>query len=65
MAWLSLGFTILVFLVPGTVVRGDPSDLLLSWCLFSDIAIFAIALPVGLYRRAPAFHVTDSGVTDG
>jgi membrane protease YdiL (CAAX protease family) len=44
LAWLSLIFTIIVFGVIGTIVRGDPSDLILSWGLFSDIAIFAIAL---------------------
>jgi len=42
--WLSLAFTIVVFGVIGTIERGDPSRLILSWGLFSDIAIFAIAL---------------------
>lgn len=44
LVWLSLALTILVFGVIGTIERGDPSRLILSWGLFSDIAIFAIAL---------------------
>jgi membrane protease YdiL (CAAX protease family) len=44
LAWLSLAFTFIVFGVIGTIERGDPSRLILSWGLFSDIAIFAIAL---------------------
>jgi membrane protease YdiL (CAAX protease family) len=44
LAWLSLAFTIVVFGVIGSIVRGDPSGFISSWGLFSDIAIFAIAL---------------------
>jgi hypothetical protein len=35
LAWLSLGATAVVFLVLGTVVRGDPSELILSWSLLA------------------------------
>jgi len=44
LAWLSFAFTFIVFGVIGTIERGDPSRLILSWGLFSDIAIFASAI---------------------
>ena len=58
LAWLSCAFTVVVFGVIGTIERGDPSPVILSWGLFSDIAIFAIGLwDLGMILTAAVLYL--------